>query len=179
MLIAYPLVSALQARVHLTASKPVTSARKAQKRETRTQCLTIRSRHHSTATPLPRLLYNVVADIASVYSAGCGCCGQLKVGKVCHLSAANDTFERRSLWSNCPRHRLYPGGFNSPESSFFTPGSCNGSGRSQSTQRNLRPPVWTSMNLIGLPHFAQAGGGVFLAMGARSIRRERYTLSHR
>jgi hypothetical protein len=35
-------------------------------------------------------------------------------------------------------------------------------------QRNLRPPVFTGMNFIGLPHFLHAGGGVFLAMGARA-----------
>jgi hypothetical protein len=28
----------------------------------------------------------------------------------------------------------------------------------------LRPPVFTSMKLIGLLHFRQSGGGVFLAM---------------
>jgi hypothetical protein len=44
-------------------------------------------------------------------------------------------------------------------------GSCIGSDESQSMQRNLRPPVFTSMNLIGLPHFLQAGGGAFLAIG--------------
>ena len=36
-------------------------------------------------------------------------------------------------------------------------------------QRNLRPPLFTSMNLIGLPHFEQAGGGVFLGMDARAV----------
>jgi hypothetical protein len=37
------------------------------------------------------------------------------------------------------------------------------------------------MNLFGLPHFEQVGGGVFLAMGrSRWIGREHYrTLCHR
>jgi hypothetical protein len=40
-----------------------------------------------------------------------------------------------------------------------------GAGRaSQSMQRNLRPPVFTSMKRIGLLHFGQDGGGVFLGM---------------
>ena len=43
-------------------------------------------------------------------------------------------------------------------------GVFSGSGTSQSMQRNLRPPVFTSMKLIGLLHFRQSGGGVFLAM---------------
>jgi len=47
-------------------------------------------------------------------------------------------------------------------------------------QRNLRPPLFTKMNLIGLPHFLHAGGGVFLAMGSsRWNGREHKTLSHR
>lgn len=37
---------------------------------------------------------------------------------------------------------------------------------SQSTQRNLRPPVFTSTNRIGLLHFGQMGGGVFLGIGS-------------
>jgi hypothetical protein len=36
-------------------------------------------------------------------------------------------------------------------------------------QRNLRPPLFTRMNFIGLPHFLQAGGGVFLAMGKLAL----------
>jgi len=31
-------------------------------------------------------------------------------------------------------------------------------------QRNLRPPLLTSMNFIGVRHFEQAGGGGFLGM---------------
>lgn len=37
---------------------------------------------------------------------------------------------------------------------------------SQSTQRNLRPPVFTSTNRIGPLHFGQMGGGVFLGIGS-------------
>jgi hypothetical protein len=37
---------------------------------------------------------------------------------------------------------------------------------SQSTQRNLRPPVFTSTNRIGMLHFGQIGGGEFLGMGS-------------
>lgn len=33
-------------------------------------------------------------------------------------------------------------------------------------QRNLRPPVFTSVNRIGLRHFGQVGGGIFLGMAA-------------
>jgi hypothetical protein len=32
-------------------------------------------------------------------------------------------------------------------------------------QRNLRPPVLTSIKCIGLRHFGHAGGGEFLGMG--------------
>jgi hypothetical protein len=39
---------------------------------------------------------------------------------------------------------------------------------SQSLQRNLRPPVLTSINRMGLRHFWQVGGGVFLGMNAHS-----------
>jgi hypothetical protein len=46
-----------------------------------------------------------------------------------------------------------------------TSGSFRGSGTSQSMQRNLRPPVLTSMKRIGLLHFGHVGGGVFLAIG--------------
>ena len=46
----------------------------------------------------------------------------------------------------------------------FISGVFSRSGTSQSMQRNLRPPVFTSMKLIGLLHFRQSGGGVFLAM---------------
>jgi hypothetical protein len=55
------------------------------------------------------------------------------------------------------------------------------SGMSQSAQRNLRPPLLTSINRIGLPHFEQGGEG-FLGHRGRSrwIRREHYrTHCHR
>jgi hypothetical protein len=45
--------------------------------------------------------------------------------------------------------RPYFGALNAPESSFSTSGNRNGSGASQSVQRNLRPPLLTSMNFIG------------------------------
>jgi hypothetical protein len=47
---------------------------------------------------------------------------------------------------------------------FATSGNRSGSGTSQSVQRNLRPPVFTSMKLMGLWHFGQEGGGGFLGM---------------
>jgi hypothetical protein len=59
---------------------------------------------------------------------------------------------------------FYSGGRNSPVRSFVTSGNRSGSGISQSMQRNLRPPVFTSMKRIGLLHFGQDGGGVFLGM---------------
>jgi hypothetical protein len=75
---------------------------------------------------------------------------------------------------------FYTGGFSSLESKFCISGVFSGSGMSQSVQRKLRPPDFTSMNLFGLPHFEQVGGGVFLAMGrSRKIRREHNTLCHR
>lgn len=50
---------------------------------------------------------------------------------------------------------LYTGGFSSLESRFCISGVFSGSAMSQSMQRNLRPPDFTSMNLFGLPHFEQ------------------------
>jgi hypothetical protein len=61
--------------------------------------------------------------------------------------------------------RLYSGGRKLPLRSFVTSGCFSGSGTSQSMQRNLRPPVLTSMKRIGLLHFGHVGGGVFLAIG--------------
>ena len=46
----------------------------------------------------------------------------------------------------------------------MTSGRFSGSGTSQSMQRNLRPPVLTSMKRIGLLHLMHRGGGVFLAI---------------
>ena len=75
-------------------------------------------------------------------------------------------------------HGLQTGDFN--KSRFCISSVFSGSGTSQSMQRNLRPPLFTSMNLFGLPHFEQVGGGVFLAMRSRWIGREHYrTLCHR
>lgn len=48
----------------------------------------------------------------------------------------------------------------------MTSGNLRGPVTSQSTQRNLRPPVFTSTNRIGLLHFGQIGGGVFLGIGS-------------
>jgi hypothetical protein len=45
-----------------------------------------------------------------------------------------------------------------------TSGDRNGSPPSQSMQRNLRPPVLTSINRMGLRHFGQVGGGAFFGM---------------
>jgi hypothetical protein len=53
------------------------------------------------------------------------------------------------------------GPFKAPVRSSATSGDCNGSGTSQSMQRNLRPPVLTSMKRIFLAHFKQVGGGEF------------------
>lgn len=47
-----------------------------------------------------------------------------------------------------------------------TSDDLNGPSPAQSTQRNLRVPVLTSVNRIGLRHFGQVGGGVFLGMAA-------------
>ena len=62
-------------------------------------------------------------------------------------------------------HRLI-GGFNSPLRSFATSDERSGSPPSQSLQRNLRPPVLTNINRMGLRHLWQIGGGVFLGMNA-------------
>jgi hypothetical protein len=48
-------------------------------------------------------------------------------------------------------HQLI-GGFNSPVRSFVTSDERNGSPPSQSMHRNLRPPVLTSTNRMGLRH---------------------------
>ena len=65
--------------------------------------------------------------------------------------------------------------------SCLTSGNIRRPVTSQSTQRNLRPPVFTSTNRIGMLHFGQIGGGEFLGMGSISLspRRELNTLSHR
>jgi hypothetical protein len=60
-------------------------------------------------------------------------------------------------------HRLI-GGFNSLLRSFATSDERNGSPPSQSLQRNLRPPVLTNINRMGLRHLRHIGGGVFLGM---------------
>jgi hypothetical protein len=64
--------------------------------------------------------------------------------------------------------RPYSNGFNSPASNCATSGDFNGSSPSQSGQRNFRPPVLTSMNRMGSPHFRQIGGGVFLGTDAHA-----------
>ena len=62
----------------------------------------------------------------------------------------------------------------------MTSGNLRGPVTSQSTQRNLRPPVFTSTNRIGLLHFGQIGGGVFLGIGSPIHQtREFNTVSHR
>jgi len=58
-----------------------------------------------------------------------------------------------------------PGCLNSPVSCVNS-GNLRRPVTSQSTQRNLRPPVFTSTNRIGLLHFGQIGGGVFLGIGS-------------
>jgi hypothetical protein len=60
-------------------------------------------------------------------------------------------------------------GFNSLKSRFCISGVFSGSSTSQSMQRNLRPPVFTSTNLFGLPHFEQVGGGVFFGHGTLAL----------
>jgi hypothetical protein len=42
----------------------------------------------------------------------------------------------------------------------------SGSDTSQSMQRNLRPPVFTSIKCIGLPHLEHVGDGGFLGIDA-------------
>jgi hypothetical protein len=61
-------------------------------------------------------------------------------------------------------HRFQFKGRRSPLRILATSGECNRSPPSQSMQRNLRPPVLTSTNRMGLWHFGQSGGGVFLGM---------------
>ena len=58
-----------------------------------------------------------------------------------------------------------PGCLNSPVSCVNS-GNLRRPVTSQSTQRNLRPPVFTSTNRIGMLHFGQIGGGEFLGMGS-------------
>ena len=47
-----------------------------------------------------------------------------------------------------------------------TSDDLNGPSPAQSMQRNLRPPVLTGVNRIGLRHLGQVGGGIFLGMAA-------------
>jgi hypothetical protein len=63
----------------------------------------------------------------------------------------------------------YCGGCKPLPRSFATSGIFSGSGTPQSMQRNFRPPVLTSINRIGLLHFGQIGGGVFLGMGYSTL----------
>jgi hypothetical protein len=63
----------------------------------------------------------------------------------------------------------YVGRFNAPEGSLNVSGNFSGSGPSQSMQRNLRPPVFASSHLIGLPHFLQGGGDVFFGTNALAV----------
>jgi hypothetical protein len=58
----------------------------------------------------------------------------------------------------------YSIGLRSPLSSFATSGDFKGSLPWQSKQRNLRPPVFTTTNRMGLRHFGHRGAGVFLGI---------------
>ena len=112
--------------------------------------------------------------------------GASSPGDHSHSSICDAVLVRRALRIIASRHGpggrawTYTGGFNSLKSRFCISGVFSGSSTSQSMQRNLRPPVFTSANLFGLPHFEQVGGGVFLTMGrSRWIRQEHNTLCHR
>jgi hypothetical protein len=61
-------------------------------------------------------------------------------------------------------HGTHSRGRSSPLRSLAISGDRKGSPPSQSMQRNLRPPVLTSMNFIGLRHLGQDGGGAFFGM---------------
>jgi hypothetical protein len=93
------------------------------------------------------------------------------------IVAANQWFElyEVTVESNdvCPifDHWL-ANGFNSPVRSFATSVERNGSSPAQSMQRNLRPPVLTTINRMGLRQVGQIGGGLFLGTGHLQIRRE-------
>ena len=107
------------------------------------------------------------------------------------LATARYRLQPRAVWSRTaitppdlarrvPIEAIYSGRCNSPVRSFVTSGNFSGSGTSQSMQRNLRPPVLTSMKRIGLLHFGHGGGAGFLGIGVLAwLRRERNTLSHR
>jgi hypothetical protein len=127
-----------------------------------------------TGHALPCLLHNVITAKAAIYSGGREFRGQLQIGQVFHRpprGASSTPFLGMDF---------YTGGFSSLESRFCISGAFSGSGMSQSMQRNLRPPDFTSMNLLGLPHFEQVGGGVFLAMRrSRKFGREHKSLCHR
>jgi hypothetical protein len=60
-------------------------------------------------------------------------------------------------WQRFKRGRHYPASFVSDNRS--------GSGASQLTQRNRRPPVFTRIKCIGFPHLEQVGGGGFFGTG--------------
>jgi hypothetical protein len=84
---------------------------------------------------------------------------------------------RGSFWAPHQLRRLYSGRRSSPVRSLATSGNRSGSGTSQSVQRNLPPPVFTSMKLMGLLHLGQEGGGGFLGMWhSRWIRRKRHVV---
>jgi hypothetical protein len=68
------------------------------------------------------------------------------------------------------KHGLYDGrmacraGHRTAAQAEYILGAFSGSGTSQSMQRNLRPPVLTSIKCIGLRHLEQVGGGGFFGM---------------
>src|SRR5450631_3592432 len=110
------------------------------------------------------------------------------------ISLANTELMRRVLFhrsrlvgsvipssSNYQRSSSYPGVFALLTVRLAPTARKVNQTTSQPMQRNLRPPVLTRINRIGLQHFEHAGGGGFLGMGcSRWIRREHYrTLCHR
>jgi hypothetical protein len=56
-----------------------------------------------------------------------------------------------------------------------------GPARRNQMQRNLRPPLFTSMNLIALLHFGQVGGWSILGQGTLALVRREHnrSLCHR
>jgi hypothetical protein len=75
--------------------------------------------------------------------------------------------------------RTYFRGRISPAGSSATSGDRARPSLAQSRHWNRRPPIFRSKNRIGLWHFGQTGGGVFLGMTRTLDRRERNTRSHR
>ena len=115
-----------------------------------------------TRVPLLLKILPLMTDLPEAPEPSCACWTQ--IARQFGRPAGYFGVSRRP--SPKPTEAIQPGCLNSPVRSFVTSGNSRRHVTSQSTQRNLRPPVFTSTNRIGMLHFEQIGGGGFLGMGS-------------